>query len=144
MERIPCPKCGALILPTTASATGGICMPCKKKEKEDEKAAKRAAIPEMSDAERADLEDKLRDLVRSLKYRDIDSVVAHFHPDERAEAEQMFRHDLDELNESLPDAPEFKWSKANSGLPILDITNSDFTWGIGWACEFKDGRWWFS
>lgn len=30
MERIPCSKCGAMILPVTAQATGGICMPCKK------------------------------------------------------------------------------------------------------------------
>lgn len=28
-ERIPCTKCGAFILPTTASATGGLCMPCQ-------------------------------------------------------------------------------------------------------------------
>jgi hypothetical protein len=30
MERIPCKKCGALILPITAQTTGGVCMPCKK------------------------------------------------------------------------------------------------------------------
>src|ERR1043165_6136151 len=30
MERIPCSKCGAMILPITAQVTGGICMPCKK------------------------------------------------------------------------------------------------------------------
>ncbi len=29
-ERIPCSKCGAMILPITAQATGGVCMPCKK------------------------------------------------------------------------------------------------------------------
>ncbi len=30
MNRIPCTKCGALILPITAQTTGGLCMPCKK------------------------------------------------------------------------------------------------------------------
>jgi hypothetical protein len=30
MEKIPCEACGALILPTTAQSTGGLCMPCKK------------------------------------------------------------------------------------------------------------------
>jgi hypothetical protein len=30
MERIPCSKCEAMILPITAQVTGGICMPCKK------------------------------------------------------------------------------------------------------------------
>jgi len=28
-DKIPCTKCGALILPATAERTGGICMPCK-------------------------------------------------------------------------------------------------------------------
>jgi hypothetical protein len=30
MTRIPCINCGALILPTTAQRTDGLCMPCKK------------------------------------------------------------------------------------------------------------------
>lgn len=29
MSKIPCDKCGALILPATAEATGGMCMACK-------------------------------------------------------------------------------------------------------------------
>jgi hypothetical protein len=29
MEKIPCNECGALILPTTAENTGGVCMACK-------------------------------------------------------------------------------------------------------------------
>lgn len=29
MEKLPCTECGALILPTTAESTGGICMACK-------------------------------------------------------------------------------------------------------------------
>src|SRR5262245_51436161 len=29
MERVPCTRCGALILAATAKATGGLCMPCK-------------------------------------------------------------------------------------------------------------------
>lgn len=32
IQRIPCTKCGAMILPTTASATGGLCMPCRNAE----------------------------------------------------------------------------------------------------------------
>lgn len=28
-ERVPCHECGATILPTTAAATGGVCMACK-------------------------------------------------------------------------------------------------------------------
>jgi hypothetical protein len=30
VEKIPCSECGALILPTTAESTGGICMACKR------------------------------------------------------------------------------------------------------------------
>ena len=33
VERIPCLKCGAAILPATAERTGGVCMPCKKKSR---------------------------------------------------------------------------------------------------------------
>jgi hypothetical protein len=29
IERVPCAECGALILPSTAEETGGLCMPCK-------------------------------------------------------------------------------------------------------------------
>jgi hypothetical protein len=29
---LPCRRCGAMILPTTAQATGGLCMPCRNKE----------------------------------------------------------------------------------------------------------------
>jgi hypothetical protein len=28
-EKVPCPECGVLILPATATKTGGLCMPCK-------------------------------------------------------------------------------------------------------------------
>jgi hypothetical protein len=31
-QRIPCTKCGAMILLATASATGGLCMPCRNAE----------------------------------------------------------------------------------------------------------------
>ncbi|MCL4176163.1 MAG: hypothetical protein KJ072_00225 [Verrucomicrobia bacterium] len=30
VDRIPCTKCGAMVLPETARATGGLCMPCHK------------------------------------------------------------------------------------------------------------------
>jgi hypothetical protein len=29
-DKIPCPACGALILPATAAANGGLCTPCKR------------------------------------------------------------------------------------------------------------------
>lgn len=28
-DKVPCTECGALVLPTTAERTGGVCMPCK-------------------------------------------------------------------------------------------------------------------
>ncbi len=34
-SKVPCEKCGVMILPTTAEGTGGICMPCDKGEIED-------------------------------------------------------------------------------------------------------------
>ena len=40
MEKVPCTKCGALILPTTAQSTGGLCMPCKAGTREQIEAAK--------------------------------------------------------------------------------------------------------
>jgi hypothetical protein len=130
-----------MILPVTAQATGGVCMPCKKRQN----AVTKAFVPEMSDTERAELEQKAIDLVRALKYRDIQSALEHFHPDERAKTEEMLRDDLDAMTKALPDEePEFEWRKANSGLPILNITNSHTTWGMGWVCRFQDGKWWFS
>jgi hypothetical protein len=38
--KVPCTKCGALILPTTAQATGGVCMPCKQGNRENLERAK--------------------------------------------------------------------------------------------------------
>ncbi len=40
-ERIPCAKCGAMILPATAEATGGLCMPCKQGFRESLEESKR-------------------------------------------------------------------------------------------------------
>jgi hypothetical protein len=34
MQKVPCSKCGALILPVTAERTGGLCMPCFNPERE--------------------------------------------------------------------------------------------------------------
>lgn len=34
-EKIPCTKCGALVLPSTAERTGGLCMPCKSGNREN-------------------------------------------------------------------------------------------------------------
>lgn len=33
--KVPCSKCGAMILPATAEATGGVCMPCKQGNREN-------------------------------------------------------------------------------------------------------------
>jgi hypothetical protein len=38
--KIPCTACGAIILPTTAAATGGVCMACKNGIRKDIEAAK--------------------------------------------------------------------------------------------------------
>lgn len=40
-ERVPCRECGAEILPTTAAATGGVCMACKKGFREDIESSKK-------------------------------------------------------------------------------------------------------
>ena len=32
IQRVPCRECGAMILPTTSKATGGLCMPCQRKQ----------------------------------------------------------------------------------------------------------------
>jgi hypothetical protein len=38
--KVPCTKCGVPILPTTAQATGGVCMPCKQGNRENLERAK--------------------------------------------------------------------------------------------------------
>ncbi len=40
-DKIPCTKCGAMILPATAARTGGLCMPCKSGIRESIEASKR-------------------------------------------------------------------------------------------------------
>ena len=40
-ERVPCRECGAEILPTTAKATGGICMACKQGIRQDIESSKK-------------------------------------------------------------------------------------------------------
>src|SRR4051812_12127251 len=37
-QKVPCLKCGSLILPVTAERTGGMCMPCFNPEREREPA----------------------------------------------------------------------------------------------------------
>ena len=44
MDRIACNKCGAMILPTTAKATDGQCMPCAKKKKAAVEAERRLRL----------------------------------------------------------------------------------------------------
>src|ERR1044071_1964337 len=39
-EKVPCTKCGALILCATAERTGGVCMPCKHGNRENLERAK--------------------------------------------------------------------------------------------------------
>jgi hypothetical protein len=41
MEKVSCTRCGALILPTTAERTGGLCMPCKAGTREQIEESKR-------------------------------------------------------------------------------------------------------
>jgi hypothetical protein len=48
-ERIPCTKCGAMILPATANSTGGICMPCKSGTRGSIEAAKALRETERTD-----------------------------------------------------------------------------------------------
>ena len=139
MERIPCSKCGAMILPATAQATGGICMPCKK----NQDAAVKTIVPVMSDTDRADMEQMTIELIRALKYRDIQSALEYFHPDDRPEQEEMIREGLEALLADLPDGdPVFKWSKTNDGSPSLDLANSNAQWGMSWICCFRDKKWW--
>jgi hypothetical protein len=40
-ERVPCITCGALVLPSTAAETGGLCMPCKGGYRKNIEAGKR-------------------------------------------------------------------------------------------------------
>lgn len=40
MAKVPCSQCGALILPTTAESTGGICMACKQGIRKDLEASR--------------------------------------------------------------------------------------------------------
>jgi hypothetical protein len=40
MNKVPCQKCGALILPTTAESTGGVCMACKQGIRESMEASR--------------------------------------------------------------------------------------------------------
>jgi hypothetical protein len=120
-------------------------MTCRKKQD----AAAKALVPVMSDKERADLEQMATELIRALKYRDIQSALDYFHPDNRAETEQELRDGgLEGVLEDLPDGePEFEWQelrKANSGVPFLHLANSNAEWGMGWVCCFQDGRWWFT
>lgn len=44
MSKIPCEKCGTLILPDTAQRTGGLCMPCKSGTREQIEAGKKYHI----------------------------------------------------------------------------------------------------
>jgi hypothetical protein len=40
-DKVPCTKCGAMILPMTAARTGGLCMPCKSGIRDSIEASKR-------------------------------------------------------------------------------------------------------
>ena len=48
-ERVPCTKCGAMILTATANKTGGICMPCKNGTRESMEIAKKLREKEKTD-----------------------------------------------------------------------------------------------
>jgi hypothetical protein len=45
-DKIPCHECNALVLPTTADRTGGLCMPCKNGTRKSMDKAKEDAIKE--------------------------------------------------------------------------------------------------
>jgi len=45
IERIPCKKCGAKVLPRTIQATGGFCTPCYKKDIKQSKRESQESIP---------------------------------------------------------------------------------------------------
>jgi hypothetical protein len=80
-----------------------------------------------------------------LKFRDIASALEFFHPDDRAELEESIRQSLEESFSDLPDGdPVFEWAKTSRGEPVLNLTNSNTEWGMGWFCCFRDGRWWLS
>ncbi|MDD1508909.1 DMP19 family protein [Pseudomonas sp. CNPSo 3701] len=53
-EKLPCKTCGALILPTTALRTDGLCMPCKQGNRESlEKSKERSRQQRAYDPQRA-------------------------------------------------------------------------------------------
>jgi hypothetical protein len=45
-DKLPCTLCGALILPTTAARTNGLCMPCKGGYRQQIEESKRRAVEE--------------------------------------------------------------------------------------------------
>jgi hypothetical protein len=55
-DKIPCSECGALVLPSTAEGTGGLCMPCKNGTRKSMELAKERAAKE-------------RELEKSCPYR---------------------------------------------------------------------------
>jgi hypothetical protein len=44
MSKVPCTKCGNLILPDTAQRTGGVCMPCKSGTRDQIEASKKEHV----------------------------------------------------------------------------------------------------
>jgi hypothetical protein len=98
----------------------------------------------MTKDEKALLEKMVLDFIGALKLGDIDSAIQFVHPDDRAETEESLRDGgLEGTLEDLPDGdPEFEWIQGSRGEPIIDLTNSKAKWGMGWACVFRDGRWW--
>ncbi|PQJ37249.1 hypothetical protein BTO00_23470 [Vibrio campbellii] len=55
-DKVPCRECEAMVLPSTAKRTGGLCMPCKNGTRKSMNAAKKRA-------------DKERELERTCPYR---------------------------------------------------------------------------
>jgi hypothetical protein len=96
----------------------------------------------MDAKDKTKLEGMASDLIKALKLGDIDTALQFFHPDERAETEEMLRDGgLEGTVEDLPEGdPEFAWSKTNDGTPSLDVANAQVD--MSWLCVFRDGRWW--
>jgi hypothetical protein len=66
-DRIPCTACGALILPTTAESTGGLCMPCKQGTRQQIEQSKRYYDQQKQ-------YDPFRELWKSLVHRVYDAA----------------------------------------------------------------------
>ena len=91
------------------------------------------------------LEEMASDLIRALKFGDVETALQFFHPDDRAKAERDIRESIKTSIDDLPVGdPVFEWSQTSKGTPCLELLNSNTQWGMAWFCCFRDGKWWLS